>query len=60
MLFLKSMSEKTLSIKTVTVHFMNDKDINNKQLIWLLKKIRNRIAHQNIMSTSDSINWKEI
>jgi hypothetical protein len=58
--FLKEISEECILIKSSTISFIPKQILFNYDLIWLLRKIRNGIAHQNIMPTSESDTWKGI
>lgn len=58
--FLKNEGETEIEIGKSIVKFMTASEIRNQDFKWLLNKIRNGIAHQNIMPTSESENWNGI
>jgi len=58
--FLKNMNESEIEIKNLSIKFINKEELMNHNLEWLLRKIRNGIAHQNIMPINDSKKWKGI
>ncbi len=58
--FLKEITAENITIESSTINFIPKQTLLNNDLIWLLRKIRNGIAHQNIMPTSESNNWKGI
>lgn len=58
--FLKNLELLQTNISSINIQFLTHQEVLNNELIWLLKKLRNGIAHQHIMPTSENKEWKGI
>jgi hypothetical protein len=58
--FLKNIEKNEIIIDSTKIEFLDTDTLLNYDLKWLLNKIRNGIAHQNIMPTSENKKWQGI
>lgn len=58
--FLKNYEKNQFCVNETEIRFMSQNEIRNSEFVWLLRKIRNGIAHQNIAPTSERKEWSGI
>jgi len=58
--FLKFADKPKFSIQNIEIHYTINSNLRNNTLEWLIKKIRNGIAHQHIHPINRDGKWKGI